>query len=207
LKGNHPENSTPNFKPLKKKLGLHFILFIFITVVLFFVKLYFERDLGDYIIGTVLSVLLYITSFVILKNAGSITNHAGGKPEDKPKYEKSSLTREKKDEILKKIKDLMEQEKYFTRNTLTLADISKKVNEPPHHVSQVINEKLKKSFFDVLSAYRVDEAKRLISGKETGNLTIEDIAERVGYNSKASFNKAFRKYTGQTPSEFRKNLS
>jgi AraC-like DNA-binding protein len=49
--------------------------------------------------------------------------------------------------------------------------------------------------------YRVEEAKKLL--KEKQNIKVEEIAEQVGYNSKSSFNTAFKKITGLTPSEFR----
>jgi AraC-like DNA-binding protein len=49
--------------------------------------------------------------------------------------------------------------------------------------------------------YRVEEAKRLL--REQRNVKVEEIAEQVGYNSKSSFNTAFKKLTGKTPSEFR----
>jgi YesN/AraC family two-component response regulator len=86
-----------------------------------------------------------------------------------------------------------------------LAELAKAVNEPPHYVSQVINEKLDKNFFDLLSTYRISEAKKLLHNKAMDQLTIEEIAEQVGYNSKAAFNKTIKNITGVTPSEFRKN--
>ncbi|MBN2813292.1 MAG: AraC family transcriptional regulator, partial [Bacteroidales bacterium] len=71
-------------------------------------------------------------------------------------------------------------------------------------VSQVINEKTGKNFYDLLSEYRIQEAQLILSDKAKHNLTIEEIAEQVGYNSKAAFNKAFKSLTLLTPSEFRK---
>ena len=62
-----------------------------------------------------------------------------------------------------------------------------------------------KSFFEMLAWYRVEEAKRLIREDPEARLTVEDIAEQVGYNSKSSFNTVFKKLTGQTPSEFRRS--
>jgi len=48
---------------------------------------------------------------------------------------------------------------------------------------------------------------RIIREDQEAKLTIEDIAEQVGYNSKSSFNTVFKKQTGQTPSEFRRSSS
>ena len=67
-----------------------------------------------------------------------------------------------------------------------------------------INEVMGQGFFEMLARYRVEEAKRIIFQDQDAKLTIEDIAEQVGYNSKSSFNTVFKKQTGQTPSEFRR---
>lgn len=122
------------------------------------------------------------------------------------KYQKSSLTEEQKDDILNKVKHEMEVNLYFTNNLSSLTGLAKQINKPTHHVSQVINEQLNKNFFELLATYRIDYAKKLILQDENSKITIEELAEKVGYNSKSSFNTAFKKYTSSTPSEFRINL-
>jgi len=177
---------------------------VIVVGLIIFIKISFERDLGDYLIGTYISLLLYINGFLVVSR--QISPHQAVDKDEipKPKYEKSPLNDEKKSEILIRITNLLEKEKYFSKNTLSLADLAKAVNEPPHYVSQVINEKLDKNFFDLLSGYRISEAKKILQEKACEQLTIEEIAEKVGYNSKAAFNKAFKTITGVTPSEFRK---
>jgi AraC-like DNA-binding protein len=88
-----------------------------------------------------------------------------------------------------------------------LSGLSKQINESSHHVSQVINEKLNKNFFEILAFYRVEHAKKLIREDKKAKLTVEELAELVGYNSKSSFNIAFKKYSLKTPSEYRKSLT
>jgi YesN/AraC family two-component response regulator len=99
----------------------------------------------------------------------------------------------------------MEENRYFARNLASLSDLAHTIRETSHHVSQVINEVMGRSFFEMLAWYRVEEAKRLIREDPQSRLTVEDIAEQVGYNSKSSFNTVFKKLTGQTPSEFRRS--
>jgi AraC-like DNA-binding protein len=176
-----------------------------VTALVFYVKINFERDLGDYLIGSYISLLLYASGFVAVSRQLRAQQDTATDTVPKPKYEKSALTDEKKTEILSKVTNLLVEKKYFVRNTLSLADLAKAVNEPPHYVSQVINEKLDKNFFDLLSSYRISEAKILLHNEALDQLTIEEIAEQVGYNSKAAFNKTFKTITGVTPSEFRKN--
>ena len=69
-------------------------------------------------------------------------------------------------------------------------------------LSQVLNETAGLKFRDYLAQHRIEEAKRLLADPEE-DLRIEDIAERVGYFSKSSFNTTFRRLTGVTPSQFR----
>ena len=123
------------------------------------------------------------------------------------KYQKSSLSEEDKEMILAKIIKEMDSENYFTNNLASLSGLAKQINESSHHVSQVINEKLNKSFFELLAYYRVEHAKKLIREDKNSKLTVEELAELVGYNSKSSFNSAFKKYSSKTPSEYRKSLS
>jgi len=191
-----------------RKIAQIFNIWIHAVVVVglvIFIKINFERDLGDYLIGTYISLILYINGFLVVSRQINPHQDVGKEEIPRPKYEKSPLSDEKKTEILSRITIMLEQEKYFSKNTLSLADLAKAVNEPPHYVSQVINEKLDKNFFDLLSGYRISEAKKLLHEKAGDQITIEEIAEKVGYNSKAAFNKAFKTITGVTPSEFRKN--
>jgi YesN/AraC family two-component response regulator len=123
------------------------------------------------------------------------------------KYRKSSLTEQGKQKILKNILSELETKEYFTDNLASLSELARKIGESPHHVSQVINEKLNKSFFELLAQYRVEKAKKIITEDKGNKLTVEEISEMVGYNSKTAFNNAFRKLSGKTPSEFRKSVN
>ena len=119
------------------------------------------------------------------------------------KYKKSSLAEAGKTKILNDILKQMKEEKYFKSSTASLSGLSRSIGNSSHHVSQVINEKLNQSFFELLAFYRIEEAKAILKTELGRKLTIEEVAERVGYNSKSAFNTAFKKISSQTPSEFR----
>lgn len=123
------------------------------------------------------------------------------------KYLKSSLSDAGKQKILDNLILELETRHYFLDNLASLSELARKIGESPHHVSQVINEKLNKSFFELLASYRIEEAKRILSGDKKNKITVEEISEMVGYNSKTAFNNAFKKLTGKTPSEFRKSVN
>lgn len=179
----------------------HFWIIIFGFL---FVKIYFGRDLGDYFIASYLALLMYITSYLLIRRKAFFQSKRASV---KTKYQKSGLDEDHKNLILQKLEDVMISEKYFASNLASLAELSSKINETSHNVSQVINEKTGRNFFNWIASYRIDEAKNMLTGKDATRFKIEEIAEMVGYNSKASFNKSFKEITGQTPSQFRKKPS
>lgn len=95
----------------------------------------------------------------------------------------------------------MTEQKPYLNPSFSLPELADQLHESVHGVSQAINDGLGKNFFELIAGYRVEEAKKLL--KEQMNIKVEEIAEQVGYSSKSSFNTAFKKNTGMTPSEFR----
>jgi AraC-like DNA-binding protein len=183
------------------------IQFISLIILMLATKIYFgmRSDVGGYFIGAYVSLLIYITTWRIMNKSDYFESPGSFLSFPSVKYQKSSLSEEDKERILAKVKREMDLNKYFTSNLASLAGLSKQINESHHHVSQVINEKLGKSFFEMLAFYRVEYAKKLIRQDREGKITIEELTEMVGYNSKSSFNTAFKKHTSKTPSEFRKS--
>lgn len=97
----------------------------------------------------------------------------------------------------------MEEEKLYQEPELTLQHIADKLQFPTYQVSQAINDGLKKSFYDLINGYRVDEAKLLLLNPKNRNYTILSVGFEAGFNSKTTFNTVFKKFTGQTPTQFR----
>ncbi|MDX5584884.1 MAG: helix-turn-helix domain-containing protein [Aureibaculum sp.] len=180
-----------------------FYHFLIITLILIFVKSTFESDVGDYLIFLYVCYMIFLTAFQIMNTSNYYDEVSSFLEGPIIKYKKSSLAKEDKEIILSAIKNQMQSEKYFLSSTASLSGLAKSINESPHHVSQVINEKLNQSFFEMLASYRVEEAKTILKSDIGKKLTIEDIAERVGYNSKSAFNTAFKKFTSDTPSAYR----
>jgi YesN/AraC family two-component response regulator len=121
--------------------------------------------------------------------------------EQQQKYKSSSLSGEQIESILTRLRELMEKEKPYLKPDFSLPDLADKMKVSIHQLSQVINDGMGKTFFEMTAQYRIDEAR--IRLKEQPNIKVEEIAEQVGYNSKSSFNTSFKKLCGMTPSEFR----
>ena len=111
----------------------------------------------------------------------------------------------KEERWIEKIGDLerlMTNEKVFKQNTLSLTSLSELADEQPYIVSQILNQHFKKSFFDFVNEARVEEAKILLKSFDVKVDKIENIAEQVGFNSRASFYRSFKKITGKNPTDF-----
>jgi AraC-type DNA-binding domain-containing proteins len=178
--------------------------FTAIIAIFIFVKGVFEFDVRDHFIHLYLSFMFIMTTVQII-NKSTYFNEVSTFLQGPAvlKYQKSSLSDEQKEIILKAISEQMKNENYYKKSTASLSGLAKAVNESSHHISQVINEKLGQSFFEMLATYRVEEAQEILSTELGKKLTIEEVAEQVGYNSKSAFNNAFKKITSKTPSEFR----
>lgn len=182
------------------------IIISVLIVVTLVVKMTYVRDFGDHIIASFLTGIIYCSSLTELLRPSAMhrpiaePNETG---DELPKTATSGIKEEKKAEIQQKLQALMEDKKLFTDSLISIGKLAKQVGEPAYVVSQVINEKMDATFYDWIAQYRVEEAKRLMADPKTSQFTIEQIAEEVGYNSKSAFNKAFKKFAGQTPSEFR----
>jgi YesN/AraC family two-component response regulator len=178
-----------------------------VILIFIIVKLSFKGDLGDYYLDSYVALFILITTFRVINDSSYFDNSTSFMDISISKYRKSSLTETGKLKILNNIILELETKQYFLDNLASLSELAKKIGESPHHVSQVINEKLDQSFFELLASYRVEEAKKILSGDKKNKITVEEISEMVGYNSKTAFNNAFKKLTGKTPSEFRKSIS
>ncbi len=123
------------------------------------------------------------------------------------KYGTSKLGKDEMEHCVKRLNAVMEREKLYLDPQLTINDIAKRMALPVKHLSQAINEGHKKNFFDLISSYRIEEAKRLLSQKDNQEKTILEILYEAGFNSKSAFNRLFKQKTGVTPSEFRKHIN
>lgn len=118
------------------------------------------------------------------------------------KYASSGVSAQMSTEIHQKLVQLMQSEKLFTEPELSLSMLADKIRVHPNYLSQVINEKEGKTFFEYINSLRIEEFKRLAALPENRQFTIMSLAYDCGFNSKSSFNKNFKKGTGLSPSEY-----
>ncbi|MFZ4622010.1 MAG: helix-turn-helix domain-containing protein [Bacteroidota bacterium] len=121
------------------------------------------------------------------------------------KYERSGLTEETADLLHASLLRLMDEKKFYRNSQLTLTELSEALSVSPHNLSEVINTRQKKNFYDFVNGYRLDEVKKDLEDPVKQHLKIISIAFDAGFNSKATFNTLFKEQCGQTPSEYRKH--
>lgn len=151
-----------------------------------------------YLSGTLLFCLvIYVMLFIWLNRNKPLV------PEKLEKYKNSKLSKEESKFYLEKITMLMENNRPYLNNDLTLSKLASQLEIPPHLLSQVINENLNLNFFEFINFYRIKEVKLRLASPELSQFTIAAIAYDCGFNSISSFNTAFKKAENMSPSEYR----
>lgn len=124
-------------------------------------------------------------------------------PKEK-KYSGSTLSEAEAKQIAEKLTSYMNQEKPYLNPDLNLPRLADELGIKSHHLSQVINDKLKTNFFEYINRYRVEEVKAQMTNPDYSNYSLLGIAFESGFNSKSAFNRVFKNITGDTPTQYRK---
>jgi AraC-like DNA-binding protein len=122
---------------------------------------------------------------------------------NKTRYLRSKITSLDVDSIIKRILEIMEIEKAFSDEDFSLKILARELDISPQQLSEILNERMGKSFNTFLNEYRIKEAKNLLI--DDPGRSINSIADAVGFNSNTAFSITFSKYEGCSPSRYRKN--
>lgn len=185
---------------------IHSVLLITRTTLLCFTKGYY--DSLEYLNIFFLLILSYLIAYHVItrptiihkqKKKHAIVNFK--------QYSKSTLNEEDAKGIALRINTYFQEEKVYLNSDISLKTISKTLSIPAHHISETLNGLLGQSFNDFTNNYRVEEFKLLVKDKKFQNYSILALAFEVGFKSKATFNAAFKKFTKQTPSEYKRSIT
>ncbi len=184
--------------PVLRQLRSGMVQSALMVVFIFVIKLVYRDDTGDHFFAAYISVAIYIVSVKVVSQSGFFQRPSLAA---QPRYKNALMSTDERAQLLQRLRVHMLGQKPFLKLTFSLPSLAADLNVSVHQLSQAINEGLGKSFFEMTAEYRVEEAKRLL--QEQPHIKVEEIAEQVGYSSKSSFNAAFKKISGQTPSEWR----
>jgi AraC-like DNA-binding protein len=120
----------------------------------------------------------------------------------KKKSTGEELTQQQRERIQKKLIEHMSNNRPYLDPMFSLQTLGRQLGETPRYVSLVINQNLRQTFADFVNTYRINEVKIHMSDAKDSR-TIIDIIYSCGFSTKSNFNRAFKKYEGITPSEFR----
>lgn len=204
-----------------KNIDLHWLKIVlickvfvsFVSVLMGLLSDYFNFisfEDGDNLMYITLTVIIYFLGYYGIKQKPILSNdnpisQIETAPTQKPKYATSSLKDGEKEILIQRLTKSMEKEKPYLNENLTLKELADKLETSPNNLSQIINERFSKNFYEFINEYRINEVKSLLIDPEYSHYSMLGIAFECGFNSKSTFNSVFKQFTGKTPSEFKKS--
>jgi AraC-like DNA-binding protein len=188
--------------------SVYFLLYFTVVVLLTFINSY-QVEL-DYLLLLITAISIYAIGYAAISNP-EIFKAIPGVDLQSMKLKKEAPINNSENsngfpELKEKLLQCMDSNKPYLKSDLKISELADLLSVPAYQLSQLINDELLVNFYDFINKYRVEEAKKLLTG-DTRNYKILAIAYEVGFNSKATFNRVFKKFTGLTPSGFKEKFS
>jgi AraC-like DNA-binding protein len=124
--------------------------------------------------------------------------------QENPKEKEAIATTEVSPDAIARIRNTMEKHQLYLKQNLNIEDFARQVGIHYREVSSIINKQFDTNFFEFVNEYRVNRARAMLLDAQYADMTILDILLESGFNSKSSFHRFFKRYTGMSAAEFRK---
>ncbi len=195
-----------------EKLSLHWLQQLLAVYVIDWCLLLAWQATGGatamaHVLWLIVALLIYMIGYKALQQPEFFLQAEAAATDAKKKYEKSTLAPERAEAAYDELLQLMTEQKPFLQHDLSLPKLAQRSALSTHHLSQIINSRRQQNFFEFVNQYRVAEAQRLLLEPSKAPLNLSAIAFEAGFSSVSAFNAAFKKYTGMTPSQFRRKHS
>ena len=164
---------------------------------------------------TVIAVFFGFISIYMFMRPDILYGIKGIMAEDKKREEKkqpvlhNNLSYMEKDEVervMLEVEALMKDQALYLQHGLTISDLAEKVNVPNHQLSAIINREAALNFNEYLNQHRIQHCVGSMQRGEWEKYTLEALAYQCGFSNRNSFTISFKKFTGQTPSQYVKQL-
>lgn len=165
----------------------------------------YYRSFAHYPLGYIISHAFYLAAMTLLF-VRAVSQRDILIPAEKTndrKYEKNRLGEQQRERYLEILINYMDEYKPYLNPEASIKELSMATGISSHTISQVLNTCLKKNFYDFINSYRITQSIKLLNEARNCPMTITEILYESGFNSKSTFNTAFRKHTGMTPSEYK----
>ena len=212
---NHKKFIDENFS-FEENINLRWLRNVILGIALIWTivllgTLWNEIDFSGYVYIAVV-IFIFLIGYFGIRQGSIFSNYRPSQTSegttDSPanKYQKSTLNSDQAKAYLEKLLEYMEQEAPYLESRLTLPQLALKLNVNSNHLSQVINENLDQNFYHFINGYRIKEFKERVESDTKNRYTLLAHASESGFSSKSSFNEVFKKITGITPSEYKRQL-
>lgn len=208
----HRMNLANEFSNIDKNVSLGWLLFIVVVYISFWIiilgiGIYRYLSNSELLLTHDISysfflVLVYVLGYYGLKQR--VIYRAPSKHQA-VKYENSALSAIKKKKLQEAILIIFNKEHPYLNPDFNMDLLSHQLGYPKHQITEVLSTEIKQNFFQFVNTYRIEAVKRQLANKKNP-YSIEAIGYECGFNSKSTFFTIFKKFTGKTPSEYRKTL-
>jgi AraC-like DNA-binding protein len=191
---------------------VRFFLIVFLLINIFFLFSLFTAIHLDYAAWQPrTTALIFSLSVFALSYKGILQKELFQKVEARPEKIieplRDALPTKPDEKLIGKLITYMIEKKPYLDSELTLSGLAKDLGISRSQLSLLINEGIGDNFYDFINKYRVEEVKKLMVDPQLKNYNLLGIALEAGFKSKSTFNLIFKRFTGLTPTEYRKNLS
>lgn len=194
---------------------VYLMLFLITSVLIFGATQFqiFPLEKAFAFVGISLCITMVAFGFYAFRQTAVFSNLETPPPRQREKatptskvgaYAKSGLKADKIADLALGLTKYMEGQKPYLNERLNLAMLAGETKIAAPYLSQIINQHFKMNFYDFINRYRVVEAKERLTTSDFDHLSLLGIAYDCGFKSKSSFNRYFKKHTGMSPSDFKK---
>jgi AraC-like DNA-binding protein len=190
---------------LKRPLRLSILISTIFLASVLIICMYWITMNPDFVLLSDSMLSLLIVIYFLFKNRFPEFFQLLTKEIRQKRYRQSLLKNQNRNVIHERLAELMTDEKLYEDMDLRIGDVASQLMISTHQLSQLINERNKTDFRNFVNRFRIEDAKKILI--EEMDRSIISICFQVGFNSKAAFNKTFKKMVGCSPKEFRENSS
>jgi AraC-like DNA-binding protein/predicted secreted protein len=193
-------------KAFNRYLSVYFMLYLVLVIFLGLQHAYSVE--ADYWLFLIDAISVYVIGYAALNNpeilkkmpSRQLISELNNKEAPTP-----AVTIGKYPGLKQTLLEYMETSKPYLKSDLKISDLAASLAVPSHQLSELINNEFEVNFYDFINQYRVEEAKKLLITNQSYKILV--IGYEVGFNSKATFNRVFKKITNCTPSEYKEQFS